>query len=282
MGNQNSRPERNRGDRSKKKKWQPTGLYDSCRWDEKTVRRLINRGKMAPSSNGKDERETGNEHHCPICLLHYNEINKLKCCNATICTECYLQIQEPIDQLTPCPCCKCSKMVLAPVKQLNVSEAAKREKDEQRVIEATIQARKNSESMSIQLPQDPSVDTSSEMSHSRSTTTGTMGSSTAYTPERTRAPSVREMLEPRYLFTSTDYSPRSSSIDHFLTLRDFNNHIDVVDDDNVSLFRHDESVPRQSYDFGSTTTPPSHEESQIGLSEEVQLALAIRLSLTDV
>ena len=51
--------------------------------------------------------------------------------------------------------------------------------------------------------------------------------------------------------------------------------VDVVMDDHASNFRHDESVSiRQSYD------PP--EESQLGLSEEVQLALAIRLSLTDV
>ena len=251
-----------------------TSFLTSCQWDEKTVRRLMNRGKLAPSSRGKDERETGNEHHCPICLLQYNEINKLKCCNATICTECYLQIQEPTDQMALCPCCKCSKMVLVPMKQLNISEAAKREKDEQRVIEATIRARKNSESVSIQVPQDPSVETSSEKSHSRSTTAGIMGSSTACSPEPTVVPNVRysDILEPEDLFP--DHSSHSP-LHRFLTFRDFDDHVDVVMDDHASNFRHDESVSiRQSYD------PP--EESQLGLSEEVQLALAIRLSLTDV
>jgi hypothetical protein len=46
----------------------PTGLYTTCEWDEKTVKKLIKGGKVAPRYPGQEE--PGPElDKCPICFL---------------------------------------------------------------------------------------------------------------------------------------------------------------------------------------------------------------------
>ena len=46
----------------------PTGLYTNCSWDEKTVKKLIKGGKVAPRYPGQEE--PGPElDKCPICFL---------------------------------------------------------------------------------------------------------------------------------------------------------------------------------------------------------------------
>mmetsp|Transcript_14961 Transcript_14961/g.17405 ORF Transcript_14961/g.17405 Transcript_14961/m.17405 type:complete len:534 (+) Transcript_14961:364-1965(+) len=126
----------------------PSGLYETCAWEDRTIRRLIGDGKLAPRLHGTDNRETGTEQECPICFLHYNEINLLECCKASICTECYLQIQTPRERDSPCPFCNKPNMTVAVAKKMDVDDVAKREEEEQKVIEATIRARVNSESRS--------------------------------------------------------------------------------------------------------------------------------------
>jgi hypothetical protein len=127
----------------------PSGLYESCSWEYRAIRRLIRAGKLAGRLRGKDNRETGKEHECPICTLHYDEINMLKCCNAMICTECFLQLEDPKERDKPCPFCKTKHMSLVVAKGLDEVDKLKREEEEQKVMEATIQARTNSESIML-------------------------------------------------------------------------------------------------------------------------------------
>jgi hypothetical protein len=45
-----------------------TGLYPTCEWDDKTVKKLINKKKVAPRYPGREE--SGPElDECPICFL---------------------------------------------------------------------------------------------------------------------------------------------------------------------------------------------------------------------
>lgn len=98
----------------------PSGLYSTCNWDEKTIRRLIGDGKLASRPPSK---ETDGQHECPICFFHYSQINVTVCCQASICTECYLQLQpyqkpnasstahKPAKtQVNVCPFCNAPKL----------------------------------------------------------------------------------------------------------------------------------------------------------------------------
>lgn len=143
----------------------------NCAWNDRAIRRMIRVGKLAARQIGKDSRENGAEQECPICILHYDEINRLRCCNATICTECYLQVQDPKDQKSPCPFCKKKNMNVFMARRLGDVEKAKREAEEQKVIEATIKARKNSESL-----------------ESFNTTSTTIDTDTGTSPNLTRSP----------------------------------------------------------------------------------------------
>lgn len=75
--------------------------------------------------------------------MYYTESNVAKCCAATICTECYLQIKPQKDRHTPCPFCNNPKMVVVVQKEMDEGDVARREEEEQRVIEATIRSRAN-------------------------------------------------------------------------------------------------------------------------------------------
>jgi hypothetical protein len=103
-------------------------LYPKCQWEEKTIRRLIGDGKLAARLRGTEEPRYHNEdRECPICFLHYSEINVTKCCHANICTECYLQVRpqkgiksspqqqqhnspQQTSQNNPCPFCNAVKL----------------------------------------------------------------------------------------------------------------------------------------------------------------------------
>lgn len=82
-------------------------------------------------------------------MLHYDEINMIKCCKAMICTECYLQAQDPDNQDSPCPFCKNDQMSLVVARPLSYDEADRRAIEEQKVLEATIQAKNNRETATI-------------------------------------------------------------------------------------------------------------------------------------
>lgn len=111
-------------------------LYRSCNWDEKAIRRLIGDGKLASRQQYTDEMQVvgqqQEQHECPICFFSYRQMNVTKCCQADICTECYLQLQpyqkqsrnpnnneKPVinvkTQQNSCPFCNTAKLQVSVV-----------------------------------------------------------------------------------------------------------------------------------------------------------------------
>lgn len=125
----------------------PSGLYSttSTKWDDKTIRRLIGDGKLASRLIGTDIRLSTTSVECPICFLYYSQVNTTNCCKASICTECWLQVQaDPKDKNASCPFCNTPKVRVKVKKPLSDAQVDKREVEEQKVVEATILARANS------------------------------------------------------------------------------------------------------------------------------------------
>jgi len=46
----------------------PTGLYPTCEWDDKTVKKMINKKKVAPRYPGREGPGVELD-ECPICFL---------------------------------------------------------------------------------------------------------------------------------------------------------------------------------------------------------------------
>ena len=113
-------------------------LYLSCPWDDKAIRRLIGDGKIAPRLVGSDEREHSSYRECPICFLHYSQINMTGCCKAYICSECYLQIKPQKDnnncENSCCPFCTSPKLVVSVAQELNETEKKKIEEEQEEQI----------------------------------------------------------------------------------------------------------------------------------------------------
>ncbi|OQS01072.1 hypothetical protein THRCLA_05778 [Thraustotheca clavata] len=82
----------------------PTGLYKSCLWENKIVRKLILERKLAPRYPGS-ESPRDDSYECPICFLHYpSTLNQTTCCKQALCTECVLQTKPPGKSVC-CPFC---------------------------------------------------------------------------------------------------------------------------------------------------------------------------------
>ncbi|CCI44767.1 unnamed protein product [Albugo candida] len=82
-----------------------TGLYASCPWDSKSVRKLIMEEKLAPRIPGKENDDCVYTEECPICLLYYPKaLNTSTCCKKSVCSECYLQLKPPKKRVC-CPFC---------------------------------------------------------------------------------------------------------------------------------------------------------------------------------
>lgn len=124
---------------------QPSGLYPSCPWDDKAIRRLIGDGKLAARQLGTERRENVTDVECPICFLHYSVINKTKCCHAYVCTECYLQVRpQKLPTLkngktapgSPCPFCNATNLRVEPAVTLSMEEINQRIQEEIMIREA--------------------------------------------------------------------------------------------------------------------------------------------------
>lgn len=115
-------------------------LYPSCAWDEKAIRRLIGDGKLAARLKGNEQRQPADS-ECPICFLNYAQINSTRCCQAKICTECFLQVRPQKDKSATCPFCNSSRVQVAVAQALDEQAILAREREEQRVIEAEIRSR---------------------------------------------------------------------------------------------------------------------------------------------
>eukprot|EP00639_Heterosigma_akashiwo_P002392 CAMPEP_0194565798 /NCGR_PEP_ID=MMETSP0292-20121207/4935_1 /TAXON_ID=39354 /ORGANISM="Heterosigma akashiwo, Strain CCMP2393" /LENGTH=149 /DNA_ID=CAMNT_0039415251 /DNA_START=290 /DNA_END=736 /DNA_ORIENTATION=- len=121
----------------------PTGLYDTCPWDLRTVRKWVLNGTLAPMYEGV-ETPTDTTEECPICFMHYEAVNRSSCCKKAMCTECYLQIKPP-RQAPDCPFCNGAKFSVAYTGGLTEAEREVLRQEEQRIIEAQIRARQDQE-----------------------------------------------------------------------------------------------------------------------------------------
>ena len=137
-------------------------LYSSCAWEPKQIRRLIGDGKLAARTKGTEESTAGDgvSEECPICFLQYTALNQTKCCQAYICTECFLQVRNPKDTTTACPFC--NQKLAVQIAALSVETTRQRRTEEQRVIEAQIKAQSShNDSNSNTKEQAPSSTTTS-------------------------------------------------------------------------------------------------------------------------
>lgn len=134
----------------------PSGLYPSCAWDPKHVRRLILRRELAPRHPGRDDPSDDAQEECPICMLVYPVLNETKCCAARLCTECYLQIRPPRHNKQPCPFCKYKRIDASfngPKDQTLIDRELR---DEKRALEAMKRANLSSLTPTPSSPSSPS------------------------------------------------------------------------------------------------------------------------------
>ncbi|MGB1598478.1 MAG: hypothetical protein ACPIOQ_37330 [Promethearchaeia archaeon] len=121
----------------------PTGLYATCEWDDKAVKKLIQKKKVAPRYPGREDAGPDLD-ECPICFLWYpGGLNRSKCCKQPICTECYLQFKKPNSQKqVTCPFCNALNYAVKYTGSISKEERQQLEQEEQRVIHAKMLARK--------------------------------------------------------------------------------------------------------------------------------------------
>jgi hypothetical protein len=126
-------------------------LYNSCPWEDRAIRKLIADGKIAARLKGAEYRSTNCQQECPICFLYYDEVNITKCCNANLCSECFLQVRPQKEKQPCCPFCNAVKFTVSIAPKLSESEIDARQKEEQTVIEARIRAEQNHDDSPKQL-----------------------------------------------------------------------------------------------------------------------------------
>lgn len=107
-------------------------LYPSCHWEDKAIRRLIGDGKLAARQKGTERRTEESDHECPICFLNYGQVNVTKCCQAVLCTECYLQV-HPQREKAACPFCNNSKLAVSVKHGWTETELQQRTVEEERI-----------------------------------------------------------------------------------------------------------------------------------------------------
>jgi hypothetical protein len=125
---------------------------------------------------GNENREAADV-ECPICFLNYAAINQTKCCQAHICTECFLQVRPQRDKSAACPFCNAPRVQVVVAEELDEKAIVERDQEEQRVIEAEIRSR-------ARVATDGSVEPSG--------TAETSSSSTATTPEKSFGSSLEQ------------------------------------------------------------------------------------------
>lgn len=90
---------------------------------------------------GTDMRIDASDQECPICFMHYEQVNITKCCKAFLCTECYLQV-KPMTE-SPCPFCNHPKLAVKVAGIMTNEEIIARNVDEQTTIEYQIRSKFN-------------------------------------------------------------------------------------------------------------------------------------------
>eukprot|EP01089_Gocevia_fonbrunei_P002222 TRINITY_DN12216_c0_g1_i2.p1 TRINITY_DN12216_c0_g1~~TRINITY_DN12216_c0_g1_i2.p1 ORF type:complete len:367 (-),score=78.37 TRINITY_DN12216_c0_g1_i2:99-1199(-) len=114
------------------------GIYPTCTWENKIIKKWIIEKKVAPLYPGQEEKTNRELDECPICFLYYpGGLNRSKCCNKEICTECFLQYKKPnttLDQ-SICPFCNRNKFIVVFTGPKPESERLNEEREEQKVID---------------------------------------------------------------------------------------------------------------------------------------------------
>jgi len=118
----------------------PSGLYPNCQWDDKQIRRLIGDGKLAARLKGEEVRRKETDTECPICFLNYAQVNQTKCCQGSLCTECYLQVRPPKEKVA-CPFCNSSNLVVTLQQTLSQESIRERQEEEERALAAATKSR---------------------------------------------------------------------------------------------------------------------------------------------
>lgn len=112
-------------------------LYNSCSWEDKAIRKLIADGKIAARLKGTEYCiQHTSDQECPICFLYYTEVNVTKCCNANVCTECFLQVRPQKEKLPVCPFCNSAKFTVSVAQKPSEEQLQERQKEEQTATEA--------------------------------------------------------------------------------------------------------------------------------------------------
>ena len=122
-----------------------SSLYPSCNWDDKAIRRLIGDGKLAARLKGTDDDTIVGTCECPICFFNYSQVNQTSCCQAYICTECFLQVRpqkEKSSSSAACPFCNSPKwtVTVALTKDIETSQT-QRQQEETEYYMAEVRAR---------------------------------------------------------------------------------------------------------------------------------------------
>jgi hypothetical protein len=110
------------------------------------------------------------DHECPICFLCYKSVNQTTCCQAYICTECYLQVRPQKIKTCTCPFCNSSKFNIVIAKDMDSAAVEERELAEQQVIEAKIRSQQTSSGFGSNMEQNTAVKLMRARSESMSST----------------------------------------------------------------------------------------------------------------
>ncbi|KAJ5074228.1 protein sip5 [Anaeramoeba ignava] len=101
--------------------YKPTGMYPKIEWDQKTIRTRIKKKQLAPIYPLQTNKMDSYIEECPICFYRFPSINRTKCCDKPICTECFLQItpKYPTNE-NKCPFCQAKEEETQKKEQENV------------------------------------------------------------------------------------------------------------------------------------------------------------------
>ena len=102
---------------------------------------------MAARLPGQEVRRQETDTECPICFLNYAQVNQTKCCQASLCTECYLQVRPPKERVV-CPFCNSPNLTVTLQQTLSPQAVKERQAEEQRALEASLRMRNQSRNSS--------------------------------------------------------------------------------------------------------------------------------------
>ncbi|XP_039131986.1 E3 ubiquitin-protein ligase GW2-like isoform X2 [Dioscorea cayenensis subsp. rotundata] len=170
--------------------------------DYKKLRKLIVSGKLAPCFDALDDAFFDDLEECPICFFYYPSLNRSRCCEKGICTECFLQMKPTdVSQKIQCPYCKYSCYAVEYRGARTTEEKDIDLAEEQKVIEAKMRMQFESQNeKNISLP-DQSHLISSEVQSPASTNAEQSGDVNGSNVEDQNGTLIQESTENNYSLT---------------------------------------------------------------------------------